>query len=250
MPDLCADEASGALNLIFIFWHWLPWPRRRNLRTWKGDFQVDVLTQGGEVAVVGMSCRFPGADGPGQLWRLLTAGRHAITDGRPGRGASVGTPPPPWGGFLDAVDEFDAEFFGISAREAASVDPQQRLVLELGWEALEDAGIVPDGIRGGRVGVFVGAFADDYAHLVHRGGSTAVSQHTYPGIERAVIANRLSHFLGVRGPSMCIDSGQSSSLVAVHMACQSLLTGESDLVVAGGVQLNLLPESLEIADRW
>ncbi|QFU91038.1 Erythronolide synthase, modules 1 and 2 [Amycolatopsis sp. YIM 10] len=197
-----------------------------------------------------MSCRFPGADGPHQLWRLLAAGRHAITDRPPGRGAPDRTVAPPWGGFLDAVDEFDAEFFGISAREAAAADPQQRLVLELGWEALENAGIVPDSVRGGRLGVFVGAFADDYAHLAHRNGSTAATQHTYPGIERAVIANRLSHYLDVHGPSVSIDSGQSSSLVAVHMACQSLLSGESDLVVAGGVQLNLLPESMDIADRW
>jgi hypothetical protein len=153
MPDLRTGGASGNFNLIF--WHWPPWPRRRNLRTWKGTIQVDVRAQSGEVAVVGMS--FPGADGPQQLWRLLAAGRHAITDGPPGRGASDRTVAPPWGGFLDAVDEFDAEFFGISAREAASADPQQRLVLELGWEALEDAGIVPDSIRGGRLGVFVGA---------------------------------------------------------------------------------------------
>ncbi|WP_033431231.1 type I polyketide synthase [Saccharothrix syringae] len=211
---------------------------------------MDARAHNGEVAVIGMSCRFPGADGPRQLWRLLAAGRHAITDGRPGRGASDRAVAPPWGGYLDAVDEFDAEFFGMSTREAAAADPQQRLVLELGWEALEDAGIVPGGIRGGRLGVFVGAFADDYAHLVHRNGSAAASQHTYPGIESAVIANRLSHFLDVHGPSVTVDSGQSSSLVAVHLACQSLLTGESDLVVAGGVQLNLLTESLDIADRW
>ncbi|BCJ50490.1 hypothetical protein Asp14428_19650 [Actinoplanes sp. NBRC 14428] len=210
---------------------------------------MDFRTHGGEVAVIGMSCRFPGADGPRELWRLLAAGRHAITRGRPG-GRAHPTLAPPWGGFLDAVDEFDAEFFDMSAREAAATDPQQRLVLELGWEALEDAGIVPGSVRGGRLGVFVGAFADDYAHLVHRNGATAASQHTYPGIERGLIANRLSHFLDVRGPSVSVDSGQSSSLVAVHMACQSLLTGESDLVVAGGVQLNLLPESMDIADRW
>ncbi|MBZ6198001.1 polyketide synthase, partial [Streptomyces olivaceus] len=220
------------------------------IRTWKGTIRVDVRAQDGNIAVVGASCRFPGADGPRQLWRLLAAGRHAITERPPGRRGPNRTVAPPWGGFLDAVDEFDAEFFGISAREAASVDPQQRLVLELGWEALEDAGIVPDSVRGGRLGVFVGAFADDYAHLVHRDGAAAATRHTYPGTERSLIANRLSHFLDVRGPSVGIDSGQSSSLVAVHLACQSLLTGESDLVVAGGVQLNLLPESADIADRW
>ncbi|MEV5758831.1 beta-ketoacyl synthase N-terminal-like domain-containing protein, partial [Streptomyces tendae] len=220
------------------------------IRTWKGTIRVDVRAQDGNIAVVGTSCRFPGADGPRQLWRLLAAGRHAITERPPGRRGPNRTVAPPWGGFLDAVDEFDAEFFGISAREAASVDPQQRLVLELGWEALEDAGIVPDRVRGGRLGVFVGAFADDYAHLVHRDGATAATRHTYPGTERSLIANRLSHFLDVHGPSVGIDSGQSSSLVAVHLACQSLLTGESDLVVAGGVQLNLLPESVDIADRW
>ncbi|MCA1218799.1 beta-ketoacyl synthase N-terminal-like domain-containing protein, partial [Streptomyces sp. 8L] len=211
---------------------------------------MDVRDQRGTIAVVGASCRFPGADGPRQLWRLLAAGRHAITERPPGRRGSDRPIAPSRGGFLDAVDEFDAEFFGIPAREAASVDPQQRLVLELGWEALEDARIVPDRVRGGRLGVFVGVFADDYAHLVHRNGSGAATQHTYPGIERAVIANRLSHFLDAHGPSVGIDSGQSSSLVAVHLACQSLLTGESDLAVAGGVQLNLLPESMDIADRW
>nr|WP_245661021.1 type I polyketide synthase [Streptomyces varsoviensis] len=200
--------------------------------------------------MVGASCRFPGADGPRQLWRLLAEGRHAITERPPGRRGAGSIVAPPWGGFLDAVDEFDAEFFGIPAREAASVDPQQRLVLELGWEALEDARIVPASVRGGRLGVFVGVFADDYAHLAHRNGPAAATQHTYPGIERAVIANRLSHFLDAHGPSVGIDSGQSSSLVAVHLACQSLLTGESDLAVAGGVQLNLLPESVDIADRW
>ncbi len=223
---------------------------KAQFQTWKGTILLGVRAQGGEIAVVGMSCRFPGADGPGELWRLLASGRHAITERPPGRGGPGGTVAPPWGGFLDAVDEFDAGFFGIAAREAATVDPQQRLVLELGWEALEDAGIVPDSLRGGRLGVFVGVFADDYAHLVHRNGSAAATQHTYPGIERAVIANRLSHFLDVHGPSVSVDSGQSSSLVAVHMAGQSLLTGESDLVVAGGVQLNLLPESVDIADRW
>ncbi|MEU8708019.1 polyketide synthase, partial [Streptomyces sp. NPDC048565] len=220
------------------------------IRTWKGTIRVDVQAQGGHIAVVGASCRFPGADGPRQLWRLLAEGRHAITERPLRRRGPDRTVAPPWGGFLDAVDEFDAEFFGISAREAASVDPQQRLVLELGWEALEDAGIVPDSVRGGRLGVYVGAFADDYAHLVHRNGSAAATQHTYPGIERAVIANRLSHFLDAHGPSVGVDSGQSSSLVAVHLACRSLLTGESDLAVAGGVQLNLLPESVDIADRW
>jgi acyl transferase domain-containing protein len=211
---------------------------------------MNVDDRSGEIAVVGMSCRLPGADGPRQLWRLLSTGGHAITDPPAGRGGPSRGAAPGWGGFLDDVGGFDAEFFGISAREADSVDPQQRLVLELGWEALEDAGIVPDSVRGSRLGVFLGAFSDDYAHLAHRQDFAAGSQYTYPGTRRAVIANRLSHFLDGHGPSVTVDTAQSSSLVALHLAVESLLSGESELALAGGVHLNLLRESLDIADRW
>ncbi|MEV6948873.1 beta-ketoacyl synthase N-terminal-like domain-containing protein [Streptomyces sp. NPDC051172] len=190
------------------------------------------------IAIVGMSCRLPGAPDPEAFWRLLAGGTEAIGEVPPGR----------WepadhtvrrGGFLDRVDAFDAEFFGISPREAREMDPQQRLMLELGWEALEDALIVPATLAAGRTGVYVGAIWDDYATLVHRAGPEAVGRHTVTGLSRGVIAGRLSYVLGLRGPSLTVDSAQSSSLVAVHLAAQSLRGGDCDLALAGGVSLAL-----------
>ncbi|MFE1789464.1 type I polyketide synthase [Streptomyces sp. NPDC059525] len=205
------------------------------------------------IAVIGMSCRLPQAPDPEALWRLLGDGVDAITPvpaDRPDP-AVLHDPDPAvpgradsrWGGHLDRVDAFDAAFFGISPREAAAMDPQQRLVLELAWEALEHAGIVPSALRGQHAGVFVGAMWDDYATLSHRGGPAAIGRHTMTGLHRSVLANRLSYLLGLRGPSITVDTGQSSSLVAVHLACESLRTGESSLAVVGGVNLALAPES-------
>ncbi len=130
-----------------------------------------------------------------------------------------------FGGYLDAVDGFDPDFFGISPREADAMDPQQRLTLELGWEALEHAGILPGDLRGTRTGVFIGAIADDYATLLHGLGPEAVNQYSFTGVRRAIIANRLSYTLGTRGPSVLVDTAQSSALVAVHLACESLRGG-------------------------
>ncbi|WNV87568.1 type I polyketide synthase [Umezawaea sp. Da 62-37] len=191
------------------------------------------------VAVIGYACRFPGADGPDAYWRLLDEGRDAIGDAPDGRWDGV--PGPRRGGFLDAVGDFDAPFFHVSPREAAAMDPQQRLVLELVWEAIEDAGIVASALRSTSTSVFVGALRDDYAALVHQQGDQAVTQHTMTGVNRAIIANRVSYHLGVHGPSLSVDTAQSSSLTAVHLACASLRGGESPLAVAAGVNLNLLP---------
>ncbi|GLY50807.1 type I polyketide synthase [Lentzea sp. NBRC 102530] len=191
-----------------------------------------------EIAVVGLSCRLPGADGPGALWDLLHGGRDALTDPPAGR-------PGARGGYLADVDGFDADFFAVPARRARAMDPQQRLLLELAWEALEDAGTIPASLREKAVGVFVGAIADDHAKLGHEIGS-----HTLTGTSRALIANNVSHFLGLRGPSMVVDSGQSSSLVAVHLAVESLLRGESELALVGGVQLNLGRDGTTVADRF
>ncbi|MBB4965482.1 acyl transferase domain-containing protein/D-arabinose 1-dehydrogenase-like Zn-dependent alcohol dehydrogenase [Saccharothrix violaceirubra] len=177
-----------------------------------------------------MSCRLPQAPDPAAFWRLLRDGLDAITAPPEGR---AGVLP---GGFLDDVSGFDAGFFGISPREAATMDPQQRLVLELAWEALEDARIVPGTLAGGQTGVFIGATWDDYAAL---GRGSAATPHTMTGTNRALIANRVSHFLGVRGPSLTVDSAQSSALVAVHLAVESLRRGETDLALVGGVNLNL-----------
>ncbi|MFI5582090.1 SDR family NAD(P)-dependent oxidoreductase [Streptomyces sp. NPDC051822] len=197
------------------------------------------------VAVVGLSCRFPGGSNPAEFWQLLRNGRDAIAEPPADRAhlaaLSDGSPRP--GGFLPRVDTFDAEFFGISPREAAAMDPQQRLVLELAWESLEDAGIVPATLADSATGVFVGAIADDYAALTHAAGPGATSAHTVTGLNRGIIANRVSYVLGLRGPSMVVDTAQSSSLVAVHLACESLRRGESTVALAGGVNLNLAPES-------
>ena len=202
-----------------------------------------------QVAVVGVACRLPGAPDPRAFWELLAAGRHAIgetpserlpADGPPGAASTLGAGVR-FGAFLEDVDRFDAGFFGISPREAAAMDPQQRLMLELAWEALESARIAPGGLRGDRAGVFVGAIAGDYSQLTYRSGSTAVGRHTLPGLHRSIIANRVSHTLGLTGPSMTVDAAQSSSLVAVQLACESLLDGEAGLALAGGVHLNLDP---------
>ncbi|MFC9394678.1 type I polyketide synthase [Streptomyces sp. NPDC057027] len=199
------------------------------------------------VAVVGVSCRFPGGSNPVEFWNLLRNGRDAIAEPPADRAhlgvRDDGSPRP--GGFLPRVDTFDAEFFGISPREAAAMDPQQRLVLELAWEALEDAGIVPAALADSATGVFVGAITDDYTTLTHAAGPEATSAHTVTGLHRGIIANRVSYALGLQGPSMVIDSAQSSSLVAVHLACESLRRGESVTALAGGVNLNLAPESTQ-----
>ncbi|MFF4802833.1 type I polyketide synthase [Streptomyces sp. NPDC001351] len=203
------------------------------------------------IAVTGYSCRLPGAGTPEAFWQLLAAGRHAVTEAPADRwdteALRTSTVPDAerarWGAFLDRVDLFDAGFFGISPREATAMDPQQRLVLELGWEAVEHAGTVPGDLAGSHTGVFVGADADDYALLRARLGADGITRHSSTGAQRSMIANRLSYLLGLRGPSQTVDSGQSSSLVAVHLACQSLRSGECTTALAGGVHLNLAPDS-------
>ncbi|WP_186777221.1 type I polyketide synthase [Streptomyces salinarius] len=201
------------------------------------------------VAVVGMSCRFPGAGDPDAFWQLLHSGHDALsgppadrTDPRAGKRAPAG--------YLDDVAQFDPEFFGISPREAAGVDPQQRLVLELVWEALEHAGIVPGALHGTRTGVVVGAMSDEYAKLAHERGADAATHTTITGVSRGVIANRVSYALGLRGPSLVVDTAQSSSLVAVQLACEQLVGGDATVALAGGVSLNLTPEGFAVAEKF
>nr|BBA66511.1 type I polyketide synthase [Actinoallomurus fulvus] len=200
------------------------------------------------IAIVGCSCRLPMAPDADAFWRLLTAGTDAVRDmpaSRAEPGADLGR-----AGFLDRVDGFDASFFGISPPEAAAMDPQQRLMLELGWAALEDAGIVPAGLRDSPAGVFVGAMADDYAALARRQGTGGLTAHSLTGLNRGMLANRLSYILGLRGPSLTVDAAQASSLVAVHLACESLRTGESSVALAGGVNLILTPESTAAVEMF
>ncbi|MFJ6385658.1 type I polyketide synthase, partial [Kitasatospora sp. NPDC092039] len=201
------------------------------------------------IALIGISCRLPGAAGPRQLWDLLRDGRSAVTetpgDRRGGLEGSGSDEPSAlrWGAFLADVDRFDAGFFGIGPREAAAMDPQQRLALELSWEAFEDAGMRPETFRSHDTAVFLGVASGDYTLLLDRQGPAARTPHTVAGTQRGMTANRVSYALGLRGPSLTVDAGQASSLAAVHLACESLRRGDSDLAVAGGVHLNLLPDT-------
>ena len=204
------------------------------------------------IAIVGMGCRFPGnANSPAAFWQLLHAGVDGISEVPTDRwdadavyDPAAGTPHKMntrWGGFLSHVDQFDAAFFGISAREAPYIDPQQRLLLEVSWEALEDAAIAPETLAGSRTGVFVGISGNDYARLLvnHPDGADV---YTGTGNAFSIAANRLSYLLDLRGPSMAIDTACSSSLVAAHQACQSLRSAECDLALVGGVNLILSPD--------
>ncbi|MGW0962313.1 type I polyketide synthase [Streptomyces gelaticus] len=206
------------------------------------------------IAVTGLSCRLPGAADPTAFWQMLRQAEHGIREVPDGRWDTAAddraTPGTRLGGFLENADGFDAAFFSVSPHEAAMMDPQQRLALELAWEALESAGTAPTSLGDSRTGVFVGAISGDYAALVARGGPDAVTQHTMTGLERGLIANRVSYHLGLRGPSMTVDAAQASSLVAVHLACESLRSGESETTLAGGVHLNLSEEGALAVARF
>jgi amino acid adenylation domain-containing protein len=203
------------------------------------------------IAIVGMGCRFPGADGPEAFWRLLMDGTDAVREVPAERwdvdalydpdAKTPGKMATRWGGFLRGVDRFDAAFFDIAPREAARMDPQQRLLLEVAWEALEDAGIDPDGLAGTRMGVFVGISASDYGQ--RQFGDLALSD-AYAGTGGAlsIAANRLSYVLDLRGPSLAVDTACSSSLVALHLAVRSLRAGECETAIVGGANLLLAPE--------
>jgi amino acid adenylation domain-containing protein len=197
------------------------------------------------IAVIGMGCRFPGAAEPASFWRLLRGGVDAITKVPSGRWDDSSTPAPrseavKWGGFLSDVDLFDERFFGISPREARMMDPQQRLVLEVAWEALEAAGHAPHRLATSHTGVWLGLSTNDYA-LLRLEHHSAPDPYAATGNSHSIAANRLSYLLDLRGPSVAVDTACSSSLVAVHMACQSLRTGECELALAGGVNLMLSP---------
>jgi acyl transferase domain-containing protein len=204
------------------------------------------------IAIVGLSCRFPGSENPDAFWRLLSSGTDAVKEAPGDRWNKIphysanpqlpGTAQKDYGGFLDHIDRFDAAFFGISGREAEQMDPQQRFLLEVTWEALENAGIAPDQLRGSRTGVFVGITSSDYFRRALANNPTGLDIYAATGNALNTAAGRLSYILGLNGPAMAVDTACSSSLVAVHLACQSLRTGEADLALAGGVNVLLAPE--------
>ncbi|MEM7345625.1 MAG: beta-ketoacyl synthase N-terminal-like domain-containing protein, partial [Chloroflexota bacterium] len=203
-----------------------------------GSIDARRPTSDREIAIIGMGCRFPGADNPEEFWQLLQNGVDAITDVPSDRWKQeAGATTPRWGGFLQHIDQFDPYFFGILPAEADEMDPQQRLLLEVSWEALENAGIVPHRLAGSQTGVFIGISSNDYVRL--QGAPTPLSG---TGNAFSIAANRLSYLLDLQGPSWAVDTACSSSLVAVHQAILSLRQGESDLALAGGVNLILTPE--------
>lgn len=194
------------------------------------------------VAVIGVGCRFPGdIDGPERLWDFLTEKKCAIT-AYPDRGFTNAGTFAESGGFLKDVAGFDNRFFDIPPDEALRMDPQQRLLLEVSWEALEHAGIIPESLRLSRTGVFVGVSSTDYVRLVSASAQQKSTIWDNTGGSSSIIANRISYFLDIQGPSIVIDTACSSSLVAVHLACRSLSTWDCDIALVGGTNILISPE--------
>lgn len=211
------------------------------------------------LAVVGIGCRLPGGiSTPDGLWEFLRAGGDAVRRVPEDRWEAYRLASPAhatvldrttqFGGFLDDIEGFDAEFFGISPAESAEIDPQQRMFLEVAWASLEHAGIPADTLAGSRTGVFVGASGDDFARR-RMEDLQGINGWSLPGTALSVIANRLSYVLDLCGPSLTVDTACSSSLVALHLAAQSLLTGESELAIVGGVNVLLSPGGTVYADQ-
>ena len=212
------------------------------------------------VAVIGIGCRLPGnVSGPESFWKLLVDGRDAVGEVPADRwDADAFYDPDPqapgrmttkWGGFVDDVAGFDADFFGITPREAAAMDPQHRMLLEVAWEALEHAGLPPDSLSGTRTAAMMGLSSWDYT-IVNIERRAEIDAYLSTGNPHSAAVGRISYLLGLRGPAVAVDTACSSSLVAVHLACQSLRLRESDVALAGGVHLSLSPFTAIALSKW
>jgi len=206
------------------------------------------------VAIVGLACRFPGSPDAARFWSLLSEGRHAIgtvpSDRWSDRSCAGWAPQPDLNyvdaaGLIEDVASFDARFFGIARREAEQMDPQQRILLEVAWEALEAAGEPREKLRGSRTGVYVGISSVDYARIQPR-DARQLNAYSATGNAQSVAANRLSYVLDLRGPSLAVDTACSSSLMAAHLACRALRAGEIDRALVGGVNLILSPDLMVV----
>ena len=223
------------------------------LREMRAKLDEMESSQKGSIAIVGMGLRLPGGmRNESSLWQVLANGVDTISeipadrwdlaayyDPDPDKPGKMNTR---YGSFLKDADQFDAEFFGVSPREAVSMDPQHRLLMETSWEALENAAIAPASLSGSQTGVFVGIGNSDYWRMAYR-DEEQIDAYSALGNSYSVAAGRLSYFLGLHGPSMAVDTACSASLVAVHLACRSLRSGECTLALAAGVNLILSPEA-------
>ena len=217
--------------------------------------KLDAIEQANSepIAIIGMGCRFPGgADNPASYWKLLREGVDAVAEIPPDRWDVEAYYDPDqdrpgkmytrWGGYLKSIDKFDPQFFGISPREAERMDPQQRLALEVAWEALEDAAQSVEQLAHDQTGVFLGIGQNDYAQMrLYAGDAEQIDVYDGTGNGLCFASGRLSYALGLRGPNLALDTACSSSLVAVHLACQSLRNKECRVALAGGVHLSIQP---------
>ena len=211
------------------------------------------------IAIVGMACRFPGAPSIPDFWRLLEEGRNAVTEGVPGSGigrmdelfpdARIPSEACRFCGYVDGIEQFDAGFFRISPVEAQLLDPQQRMMLETSWQALEDAGIDPDRLKGSRTGVYTGISNDEYRMLVVESSKPAEAAsclYALSGTNLNGTSGRVSFVLGLMGPAKAVDAACASSMVSVHDAVADLQQGKADLAIAGGVQAILNSRIFEL----
>src|SRR4051794_8701499 len=207
------------------------------------------------IAIIGMACRFPGAPNLRAYWRLIEEGRSGVREVPPDRwdanefydanGETPGKMSVRWAAFIDGHDQFDPQFFGITPREAVRMDPQQRLLLEVAWEAMENAGRPAEELAGSKTAVFIGIGGTDYSKVgvPYDDYYQQIDAHLGTGNALSIAANRLSYVFDLHGPSAAVDTACSSSSLAIHFGVESLRRGESDAVLAGGVNMILTPET-------